>query len=177
MSEHLDELLARREAESAQVIEVDEAQVKLVIFRLGEECFALRGAQVREILPAGEIFYVPGCPDSLVGVINLRGDVESVVQLDRLLQRSGARDNGVRDSARPGFILLLQASAMRTGLLVDEVEDVIDVVESALQPPLATLPSPLDQWVDASLVWRDQGIPCLDGERLLRDYRARLGQA
>ncbi|MEO5344275.1 MAG: chemotaxis protein CheW [Gammaproteobacteria bacterium SHHR-1] len=170
MSEQLDELLEQRQSEADKVIEVDEAQIKLVIFRLGSEYFALRGQQVREILPAGEIFYVPGCPDSLIGVINLRGDVESVVQLDRLLQRGSA--SGARSG---GFILLTQASAMRTGLLVDQVEDVIDLAESALQPALDTLPSPLDQWVDAALPWRGQAIPCLDAERLLGDYRTRLG--
>jgi purine-binding chemotaxis protein CheW len=170
MSEQLDELLEQRQAEIGKVIEVDEPQIKLVIFRLGAEYFALRGQQVREILPAGEIFYIPGCPDSLIGVINLRGDVESVLQLDRLLQR-----NSDEEAAVGRFILLTQASAMRAGLLVDQVEDVIDVVESALQPAPDTLPSPLDQWVDAALIWREQAIPCLDGERLLADYRARLG--
>ncbi len=168
MGEQLDDLLEQRRRDSDEVIDLEEPQVKLVIFRLGNERFALRGAQVREILPAGEIFFIPGCPDSMVGVINLRGDVESVLQLDRLLGRSS-------DAAHSGrFILLVQASAMRTGLLVDQVEDVVDLAESALQPPLSTLPSPLDQWVDASLSWQEDAIPCLDSERLLSDYRTRL---
>ena len=65
-----------------EIIDVDEPVIKLVIFSLGEQHFAFLGEAIKEVLPGTEtVFFVPGMPASVEGVINVRGDIESVIQL------------------------------------------------------------------------------------------------
>lgn len=165
----LDSLLAlKREAAQRQIVEVDEPTVKLVIFALGEEWFALAGHQVREILPHTPTHFVPGCPPSLEGVINVRGDIESVIRLGEVL--------GLSESPGPGptSILLGQATAMRSGLRVDRVIEVADFPRSAIHPPMESPSERLRHLTAGVLQFQGRPVILLDLERLFQDYARSL---
>ena len=81
----LDEVLTQRLEAQKEIVNVDEPLVKLVIFALGDEHFAFQGDCIHEILTKVDVFFVPGCPPSLEGVINVRGDIESVIRPHDLL--------------------------------------------------------------------------------------------
>ncbi len=163
----LERILSLRQEGSGEIVSVDEPVIKLVIVSLGDQWFAFHGAQIREILAEVPVFFLPGCPPSLEGVVNVRGDIESVIRLRPIL---GLPDMPPAVSSR---ILLGQASAMRSGIRVDRVEDVVDIVESTVQPPPATT----DQLRPAMLgIFTFDGhvVHLLDLERILEDYRAGL---
>jgi purine-binding chemotaxis protein CheW len=162
----LDLLLEQEDSASDGVVAVDEPQVKLVLFDVAGRRFAMRGANVSEILPPGEVFFVPGTPSAMVGVINLRGQIESVIALDQLLGLTGNGDY------RGWSIMLAHGGVMRSGLLVEQVVDLVDLAESAIQPPIEGLPAPFDQWLEGEIGWAGEAIPCLNAERMLSDYRA-----
>lgn len=166
MSE-LDQLLESTTWQDQRVLDVDEPSRNLVIFRLGEQILALPGDQVREILPLPEIFFVPGCPADMPGVINLRGDILAIIELKHLLSL-GEKTNSSRN------ILVTKGQAMICGFLVDEILDLAEVPESSLKAPLATLPAQLASWVTAELTFEENIALCLDAEALLQDYRTRL---
>ena len=81
----LDQVLTQRLEAHKKIVNVDEPLVKLVIFALGNEHFAFQGDCIHEILTKVDVFFVPGCPPSLEGVINVRGDIESVIRPHGLL--------------------------------------------------------------------------------------------
>lgn len=81
----LDDILSQRHDAQRAVVNVDEPQLKLVVFALGGQWFAFHGSSVREILAQPTVHFVPGCPSSLEGVIHVRGDIESVLRLHELL--------------------------------------------------------------------------------------------
>ncbi len=55
----LDQLLAQQHQQQ-DIVDVDEPMIKLVIFTLGDYCFALPGSVVKEVLPGDEtVFFVP----------------------------------------------------------------------------------------------------------------------
>ena len=70
---------------SREIVDVEQERVKMVIFRSDASRYAFYGSDVREILPACEISWVPGLPDYLPGLINVRGDIESVVNIGHFL--------------------------------------------------------------------------------------------
>ncbi len=78
--EHVKRLQRARE-----VVDVDTELVKVVVFTSGIHRFALYGSTVREILPPTPVAWVPGLPPHLPGLINVRGDIESVLDLRSLL--------------------------------------------------------------------------------------------
>ena len=77
----LDQILRQRHGARQEVVNVDERMVKLVIFALGPHWFAFHGTHIREILAQAVVHFVPGCPPSLEGVINVRGDIATVIRL------------------------------------------------------------------------------------------------
>lgn len=153
----LDQILRARRTAERQTVDVDGRTVVLLVFSLGTSWFALPGASVREIVPRTEVFYVPGCPGSLEGVINVRGDIESVVNLKGLLGEEAAPD---------GAILVGRAAGFQSGVRVDRVLDVIEVAEDALQPPHSALPEAVKALVTGIAVYKDTAVPVLDLGRI-----------
>ena len=113
--------------------DIEEEKVKLVVFTLRGELFAFKGSEVKEILPGQNIYYVPGAPDYITGLINNRGDVESVMDINGLLGLPGS----VRGPQ--SRIILACGAGVRSGILVDSVLDVVDLPASAIKPPISTL--------------------------------------
>ncbi|SFB87841.1 purine-binding chemotaxis protein CheW [Marinospirillum celere] len=166
----VDELLALKREAANEIVDVDEPGVKLVVFALGERYFAFRGKFIQEILPGSEtLFYVPGMPASIQGVINVRGDIASVILLQELLQLQASRDN------QQGPILLGHASGMHTGIRVDELLDVMDLPMSSLKPVPDSLPESLKPYVAALLDFKGKAVALLDIEKVFQDYQEGLG--
>ena len=81
----LDKVLTQRHEANQTIVNVEEATIKLVVFELAQQGFAFHSESIREVLGHATVFFVPGCPASLEGVINVRGDIESVILLNNLL--------------------------------------------------------------------------------------------
>jgi purine-binding chemotaxis protein CheW len=166
----LNEILERRRDGTTDLVAVDAPTVKLVIFAIGERLQALPGAQVSEILPLSTIHFVPGCPPAVEGVISVRGDITSVIRLGDLL----GIEHGA--SGRQGAILLAQGShavggePMRSGLRVDRVVDVLDVVEDSLQPVPETLAETLRRAARGIFQLDERPVILLDLDALFQDY-------
>jgi purine-binding chemotaxis protein CheW len=123
----LDQIVAQRQLGDKDIADVDEHTTRMVFFVVGGQLFAVKGASVKEILAYCEMAFVPGCPATMRGVINVRGDIESVVSLAGLL---GLPEGEV---TRKTSILLADGAGMRSGLIVDAVSDVAEIPDSAIQ--------------------------------------------
>jgi purine-binding chemotaxis protein CheW len=165
----LDQVLTQRREAHQDIVNVDEPTVKLVIFALGDDWFAFNGERIREILAEADVHFVPGCPASLEGVINVRGDLESVIRLNDLL--SLPESAGGRSSS----ILLGSGGGMKSGIRVDRVVDVIDLPQSTIQPPPATLAEHLRVLVLGVLRFQERPVAMLDLDKLFADYARGLG--
>lgn len=169
MHEHattLAEILARPRLPGNDAGDIDEPQVKLVVFTLGEQWFAFHGTDIREVLADSEVYFLPGCPPSMEGVINVRGDIESVIRLRTVL---GLPDVDTPATSR---ILLAKTATMHSGLRVDRVEDVLDVAQSDVQPPPHTLPEHLRSRVLGIVMYRSHAVHVLDLAALFAEYCA-----
>lgn len=103
--------------------------VQWVTFRLDEEIYGINVMQVQEVLRVTEIAPVPGAPNYVLGIINLRGNVVTVIDTR---MRLGLGSKEVDDSTR---IVIIEAEKQVVGILVDSVAEVVDLrmseVESA----------------------------------------------
>jgi purine-binding chemotaxis protein CheW len=165
----LDQVLTQRREAHKEIVNVDEPAVKLVIFALGEDCFAFQAERIHEILAQADVFFVPGCPPSLEGVINVRGDIESVIRPHELLHLP---DTG---ADRSSSILLGSGGGIRSGIRVDRVVDVVDVPQSTIRPAPATLPEHLRTLVLGVLRFQEQTVAVLDLDQMFADYARGLG--
>jgi purine-binding chemotaxis protein CheW len=92
-----------------------------VIFWLNEERYAIDLKEVAEVLPCTDCTPVPGTPAQFLGVMNVHGELRSVLDLRVVL--------GVprRDSAGSGFVLILRHQRQGIGLKVDGVEELREI--------------------------------------------------
>lgn len=151
--------IARRR-EQRQVVDVEAERVKMVVVSLQGDLYAFRGEHVKEILPVLPVFPVPGTPEWLPGVINVRGQVESVVDLRRLMGLP------TPDEGTSHRILVGEAGGVRSGVFVDSVIDVLDVPVAALGPPLETLKRSVRELVSSAFLHGDVLVTVLDLARV-----------
>ena len=165
----LDQIVEQRRLGGDLAAQVDEKVTRMVLFTVGERLFAVAGASIREILPLGGIAFVPGCPPSMLGVINVRGDIESVISLAAVLGL------GQGKASRHSSIMLAMAGGMRSGLAVDAIIDVAEVPESAVQPPPATTPAALENIVTGTVMHRGAAATLIELDRLFQEFTRGLG--
>ncbi len=93
----------------------------LVTFQLGREEYGIEISSVQEIIRATDITPVPGAPEHVRGVINLRGKIIPVVDLRT---RFSLPQVETTDAQR---IVVVELKEKRLGMLVDSVSQVIKV--------------------------------------------------
>ncbi len=101
--------------------------LRLLLFRAGGQVFAVEAGAVREILPSSIPTRIPGAPEAVQGLINVRGLLVTVIDAARAIGASG--DAGVRAG---GSVILVEKGQRPVGLAVDEVLDLVSVQAEAL---------------------------------------------
>lgn len=168
----IEQVLIQRKTAIKDIVNVDEQMVKLVIFELAGRHFAFNGEHIREILSGIDVFFVPGCPSSLEGVMNVRGDIESVIRLNEMLNLPV--ENTDKHEKSP-LILLGRGAGISSGIRVDSVVDVIDVTHSSLQPPPANVSDHIRAISIGVLMFKGLPVTLLDLDRIFADYAKGLG--
>lgn len=104
---------------SANAADSNDEVVQWVTFRLEGETYGINVMQVQEVLRYTEIAPVPGAPDYVLGIINLRGNVVTVIDTR---SRFGLPPNEITDNSR---IVIIEAEKQVVGILVDSVAEVV----------------------------------------------------
>ena len=151
---------ARERRRERGIVDVDEAQIKMVVFRCGARRYAFYGSQVREILPPREIAWAPGLPPHLPGLINVRGEIESVIDLRCILEGERNADCG------HCHIAIAVAGEFISGVLIDQVEDVMDIPQSAVKPAPGGLPDAVRELVAGEFEYQGETVVLLDMHKL-----------
>lgn len=101
--------------------------MQLVTFRLKDETYGINVMQVQEVLRVTEIAPVPGAPGYVLGIINLRGNVVTVVDTRT---RFGLPTTEVDDASR---IVIIESDNQVVGIMVDSVAEVVELHHSEIE--------------------------------------------
>jgi purine-binding chemotaxis protein CheW len=100
-------------------------------FLLNEDWYGLSVYELVEVLPLPKITRVPSVPDHILGVINLRGEVLSAIDLKSFFGLP--QGEPTEDQA----LIVVEHAGMRTGLLVDDIGDLVNLApEDLSEEPL-----------------------------------------
>ena len=102
-------------------------------FKLSDEVFAVDVAKVREILDFTPATKVPGTPDFMRGVINVRGNVVPVVDMRLKFGLSKTEKNV--DTCIVVMEIAVEEEATILGALVDSVQEVFELEANQIEPP------------------------------------------
>ena len=105
----------------------DDTIIQWVTFHLESEKYGIKVMQVQEVLRMTEIAPVPGAPHYVLGIINLRGNVVTVIDTRR---RFGLSDVENDDETR---IVIVESNNNVVGILVDSVAEVVDLKVSEIE--------------------------------------------
>ena len=111
----------------------DSTSAQFLTFWLGEEMFALDIRSVREIIQYAPMTSVPLMPAFVRGVINLRGAVVPVIDLNARFGRPAAQVG--KKTCVVIFDSLRDGERTELGLMVDAVSEVVDLADDAIEPP------------------------------------------
>jgi purine-binding chemotaxis protein CheW len=100
---------------------------KYLTFLLADEVYGLEILKVREIIGLMAITNVPGTPDYVCGVINLRGKVIPVVDLRRKFGMMTA------EQTEETCIIVVNVNGVEMGTVVDKVYEVLDIPEEDIE--------------------------------------------
>ncbi len=114
---------------SAVLQEKSQQMFRWVTFRLAEETYGINVMQVQEVLRMTDVAPVPGAPHYVMGIINLRGNVVTVLDTRKLLDLSAG---DITDSSR---IMIIESGKVTVGLLVDSVAEVVNIASGDIDPP------------------------------------------
>ncbi|MGB8459968.1 MAG: chemotaxis protein CheW, partial [Candidatus Acidiferrum sp.] len=104
-----------------------EKDLQIVGFRIGNETYGVRIGAVREIVRVPEITAVPSAPDTVEGVINLRGKIIPVMDLRK---RFGITEIA---SDKKNRILVVELENKLLGLIVNSASEVLKIPPSDIE--------------------------------------------
>jgi purine-binding chemotaxis protein CheW len=119
--------LEPRESESAA------DRLEVVEFTLAGERYAIGSGHVREVCRLEDLTPLPGTPDFVLGVVNVRGEIRSVVDLKRVFDLPDTR---ITELNR---LILLDDGSMTFGVLADTVTGISTLDPADIRPPPPTL--------------------------------------
>jgi len=107
------------------------ARLGLAVVELGGECFGVELAAVQEFCDIAQLSPIPCCPPHILGAMNLRGDLVTLIDPRAALNLPGA--------GRGGKAVVARLGGQAVGIAVDAVHDVVYLRSEELQAPPAAL--------------------------------------
>ncbi|ALF54700.1 chemotaxis protein CheW [Nostoc piscinale CENA21] len=115
------------------------AEQQLCTFWLNKTYFGIDVRHVQEVIRPQAITPVPLTPPDICGLINLRGQIITVIDLQQRLDMGEPARRNIQPEEPQGFNIVVCSDHEVVSLLVDDVGDVLEFPENTFQPPPATL--------------------------------------
>jgi len=153
----------------------DPDQVPLAVIRLNHELFGLDLGLVSAIAQLQAITPIPCCPAHVVGNMNLRGDILTLMDireklgLTRLSPAAKAHASGEGTSADGMMAVVLSNDDIRVGIVVDEVLDIFYLPRTLVAAVPAMSRSEAHTYAIGTAPYDGRMITLLDLERMLTD--------
>lgn len=140
----------------------DGPSVDVIVFALGTEVYALETAYVREVYPLKDFTALPGVPPFILGIVNVRGQILSVVDLKKFF---GLANKGLGELNK---VIILHNEHMEFGILADVILGNRPVFSMELQDSLPALTGIRAEYLKGVT---SEALIVLDGQRILNDRR------
>lgn len=141
-SQSAQDILKARADALAQTTEQTTAEaIELVTFLLAYETYGIETVWVREVQPMKDLTPLPCTPPFVVGIVNVRGQVMSVVDIKKFFDLP---EKGLTDLNK---IIVLSDGVMEFGILADAVLEVQSIPKRHIQPSLPTLTGIREQYL------------------------------
>lgn len=136
--------------------------IEIVEFLLASETYGIESSYVQEVYPLRELSPLTGTPPFVLGIINVRGRVISILDIKKFFD---LLEKGLTDLNK---VLILHGPTMEFGILADALVGVRKIPTSELQASLPTLTGIREEYLKGVTKER---VVILDAEKLLADKK------
>jgi purine-binding chemotaxis protein CheW len=147
--------------EPAQAVSPD-AWIEVVEFTLAHERYAVASEYVREVYPLEDITPLPCTPAFVLGIVNLRGEILSVIDIKKFFDLP---EKGLTNLNK---VIVLESRDMVFGIVADAISGVRRILRADIQPTLPTLIGIRADYLQGVTAER---VVILDAEKLLSDEK------
>ncbi|MGE5680233.1 MAG: chemotaxis protein CheW [Bacillota bacterium] len=157
-------ILKQRASELAKEAEKEKAAAEsldILLFHLAGEQYGFETRFIKEVINLKDLTSLPLVPSFVKGVINVRGEIISVLDLKVFFELPAS---GITDMNK---VILLHQSDMIFGILADRIAGVIQIPTEELHTGLTTLKGIREEYLKGI----NSGIIVLDAEKILNDKK------
>jgi len=131
--------------------------MQIVIFKLNDEQFAVETSKVQGINDIMEITKVPKSPIYIKGLINLRGTIISLLDINMIL------DMGISKEEQNN-IIILNMEEEQVAITVDQVDEVLEIKEEIIE---RVEEQSMNSYVKGVINFKDRVVTLIDINKLL----------
>jgi len=142
--------------------EVAQENIEVVEFLLAYEKYGIETSYVREVYPLKELTPLPCTPPFVLGIINVRGQILSVIDIKKFFDLP---EKGLTNLNKA---IILHNDNMELGILADVILGVRSIPHDEIQPSLPTLTGIREEYLKGVARGR---LVVLDAEKLLSDKK------
>jgi len=124
---------AKKLAQEPEKEERSEAYLEVVEFSLAYEKYAIESAYIREIYPLKELTPLPCVPRFVIGIINIRGKIISVIDIKKFFDLPG------KGFSNQNKVIVVRIDDMELGILADDILGMRRIPLNEIQQSLPTL--------------------------------------
>lgn len=133
--------------------------MQVVIFKILDEQFAVETEKIKSINDMMEVTAVPKAASYIKGLINLRGNVSSLLDVNLLL--------GLEKSKEQSSIIILNLQEESVGISVDEVSEVLDIEENLIEKTEELKEKP---YLKGVINFKDRIVTLIDINKMIPNY-------
>jgi len=142
--------------------EAADAGIEVIEFLLAHERYAVASEYVREVYPLEDITPLPCTPAFVLGIVNLRGEILSVIDIKKFFDLP---EKGLTNLNK---VIVLESADMVFGIVADAISGVRRIPRAGIQPSLPTLTGIREDYLLGVTAER---VVILDAEKLLTDEK------
>ncbi len=134
---------------------------EIIKFNLAYENYAVESTYVKEVFPIKELTYLPGLPEFILGIVSVRGEIVSVIDIKKFFDLP---EKGITNLNR---VILLSDEKMTLGILADSIIGITSILLSEIQSELHSLHDKRKEYFKG--LTQDKTI-ILDARKILSDH-------
>ncbi|MFD1674682.1 chemotaxis protein CheW [Alicyclobacillus fodiniaquatilis] len=144
------------------------AEMQFVVMTIGQQQYGANVLQVKSVERMLDISPVPRTLNYIKGVANLRGTITPVIDLR---ERVGVKANThiKTEDEDNGRIVVVEVGEMNVGLIVDAVDDVVSIEQTAVEPAPTVVGGMQAVYLQGVVQLEQQLLVLLNLEKILSD--------
>ena len=149
-------------SQSAQT-DIQFGNVELASFYVGEALCGMDILKVQEINKLIEMTRVPKAPEYVLGILNLRGEIVTIIDLGKKL---GLKSTEINNKTRN---IIVNSNGEHIGLMVEQISDVVQAEWEKVEAPPANIGIIQGKYFTGVFKTKDHLIGILDVEKVLEE--------